>query len=223
MTRGAAFFDVDGTLLEGNIVRYYADLRMQDLSPPLRAIWMAGLVLRLPYYLGLDAWSRARFQRALYRNYDRFAPADFAARCRRHFEEHLARRLFPAALERIREHQEQEDAVVLVTGSLEPIVAPLAEQLGVSAVVAARLEERDGAFTGRLAGEPITGRRKAEVARDFAVRQGLDLAGCHAYADSRDDLPLLECVGHAHVVNPGTKLRRIAERQGWETHAWKVG
>lgn len=223
MTRAAAFFDVDGTLLEGNIVRYYADLRTMDMPALRRSAWMAGLTARVPYYLALDAWSRARFQRALYRGYRHFRPGDFAARCRRYYDERLAARLFPAALVQLGEHRQRGDHVVLVTGSLEAIVAPLADSVQADAVVAARLEERGGAFTGRLQGEPITGARKAEAARDYARGHGFDLAHCHAYADSRDDLPLLRSVGHAHVVNPGSRLCRLAARHGWETHHWRAG
>ena len=75
----AAFFDVDGTLLDGNVVRYYADLRTQDFSAAHAALWKAVFALRVPWLVALDRQSRARFQRALYRGYRHFAPAELEA------------------------------------------------------------------------------------------------------------------------------------------------
>ncbi len=36
----AAFFDVDGTILEGNIVRYYAYLRTCKMNRLQKALWI---------------------------------------------------------------------------------------------------------------------------------------------------------------------------------------
>jgi HAD superfamily hydrolase (TIGR01490 family) len=220
--RAAAFFDVDGTLLHGDVVRYYVRLRTQELAPLVRALWTAAFALRVPYYLALDRWSRARFQHALYRNYRGLSPAELATRARVHCEKHLLPALFPRALERLREHQERGEPLVLVTGSLRAIVAPLAERLGAADLLAAELEEHAGRFTGELCGEPLAGRAKAAALAAWAARHGFDPRACHAYADSRDDLPMLESVGHAHVVNPGGALARRARAAGWEILNWGV-
>jgi phosphoserine phosphatase len=56
-----------------------------------------------------------------------------------------------------------------------------------------------------------TGRRAA----------GIALAGSAAYGDSSADLPMLRCVGHPVAVNPGRRLRRAAEENGWEVVEWR--
>ncbi|MBL7326039.1 HAD-IB family hydrolase, partial [Escherichia coli] len=38
---------------------------------------------------------------------------------------------------------------------------------------------------------------------------------CYAYSDSITDLPMLEAVGHASVVNPDRGLRKEASVRGW--------
>ncbi len=58
LERVGAFFDVDGTLLKGNIIRYYAFLRRREMGMIWRQIWSAGLMLRVPYYLIVDLISR---------------------------------------------------------------------------------------------------------------------------------------------------------------------
>jgi HAD superfamily hydrolase (TIGR01490 family) len=222
MSRAAAFFDVDGTVVDGNVVRYYANLRTLRMSPWLRRLWTAGFALRVPYYILLDRVSRADFQRELYRNYRRFAPAELESRAREHFKRYLEPHLFPGAMGRIHEHLQRDESVVLVTGSLRPIVEPLATAVQATELVAAELRERDGVYTGELANGPIAAERKAAAVTAYLARHGLEAADCHAYADSLDDLPMLRRVGHAHVVNPGAKLARVAASEGWEILRWET-
>jgi fatty acyl-CoA reductase len=217
----AAFFDVDGTLVEGNVVLYYVRIRTQWMRPVQRALWAAGFAMRVPGLVALDLASRTLFQETLYREYQRFTPDDLAARGRLHFERDMVGHLFPGALACIRAHREQGHRIVLVTGSLREIVAPLAEHVGATDLLAADLEVRDGAFTGALEGGALAGERKARAVTSYVDQHGLDASACHAYADSRDDIPMLAQVGHAHVVNPGGRLLRTAERAGWEILRWE--
>lgn len=217
----AAFFDVDGTLLHGNVVEYYARLRTLEMSPLERGMWMAGFALTVPWWFVLDKYSRAVFQRRFYRNYARLSPSDLERRARVHFERWMAPRLFPDALRRLREHQGRGDLVVLVTGSIRPIVEPLAAHLHADELLAPELRQVNGAFTGELVGEPLAAERKADAVTEFVRHHTLDSTHCHAYADSLDDLPLLRRVGRAAVVNPNAALRRAAQREGWEILSWK--
>ena len=63
--------------------------------------------------------------------------------------------------------------------------------------------------------------------RVLAWLQGLpgderpDMAASDAYGDSAGDIFLMRMCGRAHAVNPGRKLRREAEKQGWEILRWK--
>lgn len=220
MSGAAAFFDVDGTLVAGNIVRYYVNLRTQGFHPVVRQLWTAGFALRVPYYLVLDARSRRRFQHAFYANYRGFGVDDLRQRARVHFEDYLERHLLRGAVARVREHQDRGDAVVLVTGSLRPVVEPVAVRLKATALIAAEMEASDGRYTGRLQGEPVAHAQKAAVVAGWIRAHGLDPGACSAYADSRDDLPMLEAVGHAAVVNPRGKLARVARKRGWEICHW---
>jgi HAD superfamily hydrolase (TIGR01490 family) len=216
----AAFFDVDGTLVAGNIVQYYADLRTMELSRAHRALWFATFALRVPWYLLLDTVSRGQLQRAVYGNYRGFDARELERRAQVYFDRVVRSRLFAGAVRRVREHRQRGDRIVLVTGSLRPIVAPLAAHLEANELLAADLEHRDGTCTGRLREPPLAHERKAGAVRDCMTRHGLDPAACWAYADSLDDVPMLAAVGHAGVVEPGRKLARIAAQRGWEILRW---
>ncbi|MGB0714081.1 MAG: HAD family hydrolase, partial [Gammaproteobacteria bacterium] len=60
------------------------------------------------------------------------------------------------------------------------------------------------------------GDKKVDIARKICNELGYDLSHAIAYADSSDDLPLLGEVGKPVVVHPDRRLRREAQRQGWE-------
>jgi HAD superfamily hydrolase (TIGR01490 family) len=218
----AAFFDVDGTLARTTIVHYYVYFRRRRMSPLSGRIWYALFLVKCLYYLLLDKIDRSRLNVVFYRSYAGL-PAEpvkrLAAAC---YQDVLRPRQFDQAAACLAEHRAAGRSVVLVTGSLDFIIEPFAADLGVDAVVAPSLVESDGLFTGALNGPPIGNGEKARRIVQFAQEHGIDLARAHAYGDSIADLPMLECVGHAHVVNPDRRLAAVARRRGWRTHRWSI-
>ncbi len=85
-----------------------------------------------------------------------------------------------------------------------------------------RLCQQGGAFTGELEGGPLTDRSKAEAIVSFSKERALDLSRCYDYADSLDDIPMLEAAGYARVVNPGRRLRKIALAKKWKILIWDL-
>lgn len=215
-----AFFDVDGTLLKSTIVHYYIYLRSARMPFPLKYFWLIGFLPKTVYYLILDSISRTRFNQVFYRNYRGMAVAKVKALSAEMFETSLRPKIFAEAVSQIQEHQEEGIDVVLVTGSLDFIVQPIADYLGVDAVLAPQLREEDGRFTGELTTAPLIGEEKAKAAQRYANQHEISLEDSYAYGDSGSDLPLLECVGHPVAVNPGKKFRQKALESGWEIHEW---
>lgn len=217
----AAFFDVDGTLADTTIAHYFRYFMLERLSPVRGRIWYAGFLVQCGYYIVLDKIDRGRFNRVFYRNYAGI-PADeiksLAIRCH---DAVTTPRLFADAVRCVDDHRSKGDAIVLVTGSLDIIVRPLAEELGASHVVAASLVERNGCFTGELTGPPIGMEEKARRMRELADREGIDLSRSYAYGDSIADLPMLEAVGFPHAVNPDRKLAAVVAARGWPIQNWK--
>jgi phosphoserine phosphatase len=64
------------------------------------------------------------------------------------------------------------------------------------------------------------GAGKVHWAEEFARAHDVDLAKSFFYTDSYTDLPMLERVGVARVVNPDTRLKRHAKRVGWHVDEW---
>jgi phosphoserine phosphatase len=58
-------------------------------------------------------------------------------------------------------------------------------------------------------------RTKQDYANQFAQEADVDLKASFAYGKHPADLPMLEAVGHPHVVAPTRALARIAARRSW--------
>lgn len=218
--RRAAFFDVDGTLAATNIVRYYAHLRTHAMPAPLRLAWTLAYAVYAIRWLVLDLLDREEMNRVFYRGY-RGMDATLAQHvARRDFDELLGNRVFPAARARVAEHQTNGDLVVLLTGSLDFLIRPLASGLGATDLIAVTMGEAGGRFTGELTSPPLGGERKAEAAREWAVAHGVDLASSWAYGDATSDLAILSMVGHGVAVNPGRRLAHEARRRGLTIERW---
>ena len=122
--------------------------------------------------------------------------------------------VYDEAVTLIEQHQAAGRDVIIVSASGAEIVEPVGELLGVDDVIASRLAVQDGQYTGEIEFYAYA-ENKAVAMRDLASRRGYDLARSHAYSDSATDLPMLEAVGHPHVVNPDRELRRLARDRDW--------
>ncbi|MCD0482426.1 HAD-IB family hydrolase [Streptacidiphilus sp. ASG 303] len=122
--------------------------------------------------------------------------------------------IYDEAASLIEGHHAAGRDVVIVSSSGSELVGPIGEMLGADHVIATRLEERDGRYTGEIEYYAY-GENKAAAIRELAEAEDYDLSRCHAYSDSVTDLPLLEAVGHPSAVNPDRGLRREALARDW--------
>ena len=215
----AAIFDVDGTLVKSNVVSYYAWMRMRELPPAKRPLFAATILGKVPYYWALDKISRTHFNRAFYKSYKGWKPARARALGKQSFAGYTLERLFPGAVEELREHRKAGHRIVLLSGALDFVLEPFKDLA--DDVLSAKLEEKNGVFTGELSGAPVAGEARARMLASFARKRGLDLSRSYAYADSISDLPMLEAVGNPVVVNPDSRLQKAAKERGWVIKRWR--
>ena len=122
--------------------------------------------------------------------------------------------VYAEAVALIAEHHAAGRDVVVVSASGAELVEPIAAMLGADLVVATRMVEADGRYTGEVAFYAY-GANKATAIADLAAEQGYRLEDSYAYSDSVTDLPMLAAVGHPVAVNPDRALRREAAARGW--------
>jgi HAD superfamily hydrolase (TIGR01490 family) len=134
--------------------------------------------------------------------------------------EFMARKIRPIirarALALVERHRGDVCAVITATNSF--VTAPIAREFGVENLIATEPEERNGEFTGTVAGVPCFREGKVKRLESWLEERGETL-GSYAeswfYSDSLNDLPLLERVTHPVAVDPDEALRAHAARRGW--------
>lgn len=223
--RSAAFFDVDGTLVRSNIVHYYMWFRRRGMPAAIGSAWQTYFWGKCLGYLVMDKLSRSWLNKVFYRNYRGMNAAGIRASADACFREVIEPKLFAGAAEGVRRHLEAGRRVVLVTGSIDFIMKPLADHLahedgGEVEMLAPALIEEAGRFTGSLDGPPVGELEKARRIQAYAAANELDLSLCYAYGDSIADLPMLEAVGHPSAVHPDRALARVASERGWPIVRW---
>lgn len=217
----AAFFDVDGTLARTTIVNPLIWYQRAHLGKLRFLLWAAGLMFQVPQYVCIDRISRIRVNILFYRRYAGLNAEEVAAWHHQTFAQTFQPRLFSGALDCLRQHKQQAHRLVLVTGGLDFVMRPLAEHIGADDVIAARLVQRNGTFTGEVDGSPIADEIKGERIRTYAQKYDIALEQSFAYSDSYRDLSMLECVGHPIAANPDRRLRRLAQQRHWPIVTWR--
>ncbi|WP_460770941.1 HAD family hydrolase [Mariniluteicoccus flavus] len=218
----AAFFDLDNTLVRGTSMiqlgkglyaRHYFRLRVIVRALWLEAIFRASgkeheghIVEARETILGIIAG----------RGVD-----ELAHDVTEIYHRSIAGRIWPQTRALADGHLRVGVPVWLMTAAPTEIADAAAAHLGLTGGFGTQAEKRDGTYTGRLVDGLLHGPAKARKVAAVAREQGYDLAQCHAYSDSCNDLPMLEMVGHPHVVNPDHHLREIAEERGWEVHDFR--
>lgn len=125
-------------------------------------------------------------------------------------------RIYPEVLAEVHRHQDEGRLTYIVSAAGSDMVESLAQVLGMDGGIGTRYVVEDGAYTGALDGPFVYGRGKVIAIEGLAAGTELDLDGSWAYSDSASDLPMLEMVGNAVVVNPDLPLLEIARREGWK-------
>ena len=131
------------------------------------------------------------------------------------WEHRIQPRLYSETVGLTQEHMAKGHEVWLVSATPWEIGDVMARRLGLTGALGTRAVTVDGVYTGELIGHVLHNERKAEAVRELAAESGADLADSWAYSDSRNDIPLLELVGHPVVVNPDAALSHHAREHGW--------
>jgi HAD superfamily hydrolase (TIGR01490 family) len=212
---GAAFFDLDRTMMAGSSGIHFARAAYSSGMIGRGRLLRDGLAnLRFRLRGSDDARAdevRVRVARTIagvaVRDLQRLAPRALAG---------VLPRLYPQMLARAYEHQDAGRRVYIVTAASQETADLLAHVLAFDGALGSRSEVVDGVYTGRPVGHFNYREGKVALLNELAREQGIDLAASWAYSDSESDLPMLRAVGHPVAVNPDATLARVAAAEGWE-------
>ncbi|HSL73142.1 MAG TPA: HAD-IB family hydrolase [Ilumatobacteraceae bacterium] len=214
--RGAAFFDLDRTLLRGASGEVFAGaMRMAGLvgNDPIPG---ERLLYRVFNTIGETLPSMALARQAVSLAKGRSQTAVAAAA--ESVADELCGLVQPFAESAFASHRAAGRPIVLATTTPYDLVKPFADRLGLDDVVATRYGvAADGTYDGTLDGPFVWSAGKLAAITEWAERNGIDLAESYAYSDSVYDTPMLSAVGHPVVVNPDPRMVLVAAARRWPT------
>jgi HAD superfamily hydrolase (TIGR01490 family) len=210
-----AFYDFDGTLTSGNIVRRYAYFTLHQPSRARAALKFSKLLLSIPSWLAIEFRSRRRFNEVFFREYRGLREQVLRAQSRQLFDEEILPSIYPDTQLLLEDDRRQGYLPVLVSGELDVALNEVIRYLGFQSVICNRLAFKNGVATGEVE-SPLIAEEEKVLAMERLCRQyGTEMKQSKAYSDSFSDLPMLEAVGIPAAVNPDRRLKRVAQERGW--------
>ena len=114
------------------------------------------------------------------------------------------------------EQKKIEGPVIIATATNSFVTRPIADLFKIKDLIATEFVIRDNEFTGEVDGIPCFREGKVKKVEEWVEANGYDLSNATFYSDSFNDLPLLEKVETAIVVDGDDKLIEQAKNNDWE-------
>lgn len=221
LNRPLVFFDVDDTLVNGQTQKILGKYLYKNGKVSIAFVikilfyflmWRIGIVknvvpIRKEAYKIIGGWEVSEVEKLL----------------RECFSKEIRARIFPQALDLIKNHQMKGHEVVLTSGSIDCLLRIISKYIGANFVIATALKIENNKYNGEVVGPVIHGESKVRAILNFISEHDFSLEGSYAYSDDVSDLPLLRLVQNPVAVNPNKRLRKIAQLEGWPISYFSKG
>jgi HAD superfamily hydrolase (TIGR01490 family) len=208
-----AFFDLDGTLVEGFTAAVHLRHRIRHRQARLGEL--TGTVeAALRYRFGRMKFEHLLQRAGWYLRGESLDELDEVGEflCARYIEP----RVYADMRRIVRAHQEAGHTLVLSSSAMTMHAAPVARVLGIPHVICNSFAvDESRRLTGAIVKPIVWGSRKAEAVGRFCVANNVELQQSYFYADGEEDLALMRTVGHPRPVNPRPRLAAAAAEHGW--------
>lgn len=205
----AAFFDVDDTLINIKTMFSFLDYLRSD-KELVNNCDFVHYELELNKLIAVSS-SREEINKFYYKAFKGINVSDLRKEVNHWYDKVIAKKnIFnESVVKYLKWHQSLGHKVVLVSGSCEALLEPIAKQLKVSTMLVTTLEVKNHKYTGELLGSPSIGMGKVERVKKFAIDHKISLASSYAYGDDISDAPMLMSVGNARLVNPTSQMIEV--------------
>jgi putative phosphoserine phosphatase / 1-acylglycerol-3-phosphate O-acyltransferase len=207
-----AFFDFDGTLIDGySAVAFFRDRlksrgvnarQLLDTVVQTVNVEARGHDVDRLMNLGVGALSG-------------WSEEDVVGMGERVFKSSIAQTIYPEARDLIAAHRNRGHTVVMASSATSFQVAAAARDLGIDNILCTQVEVSNGVLTGAVEGPILWGENKAAAVQAFAEENGVDLDASFAYGNGGEDVAYLETVGNPRPLNPDGDLVKAARERDW--------
>jgi HAD superfamily phosphoserine phosphatase-like hydrolase len=120
----------------------------------------------------------------------------------------------PEVIKRLEEFKEKDYEIVLLSGTFEELLEKIRERLEVDNIIGSSiLKDREDELDDFSV---LSGSIKLKALKKEYSSADIDWDKSYAFADSIDDLSLLQAVGHPVAVNPEKGLKVVAQSEDWQ-------
>lgn len=135
----------------------------------------------------------------------------------------VARNIRPGARRAIARDKNEGRRLVLATASYRLYAGAIAKRLGFDDVIGTgSIIGLDEKVHAKISGENCYGPAKMRMIDDWVEASGLKGAHGHVrfYSDHVSDRPAFEWADEPVAVNPDEKLKKLAQKEGWQIEDW---
>jgi len=211
--RVGAFFDLDGTLVDGFTAAVHVGDRIRRRQAGLGELFGV-FEAALRYRFGRLEFENLITRAAGYLRGELLTDLDVLGE--RLFVERVAARLYSHMHEVVQAHQDRGHTVVMSSSALSIQALPVARFLGIANVQCNHFElDDENRLTGAVVRPIVWGATKAAAVQDFCERNGVSVHRSYFYADGDEDAASMSVVGFPRPVNPRSGLAAAAAAHGW--------
>lgn len=131
-------------------------------------------------------------------------------------------RIYPAARQLLQQLHDDGYTLLIISASADFIVRAIAKDLGIQHLAIDLEQSPEGTYTGRIQGIATYQAGKVLRLEQWLKEHRYHPSETRFYSDSMNDLPLLEQVSCASVVNPDTSLSALAQQRNWPQLTWTL-
>jgi len=207
----AVFFDIDGTLINGQTQLFLAwRIFISGRLGLIKFFRIFYFFIKYKFGLVRDV---KKVMEASYSLTKDLSIDDFSNLIRQCFELDIKKRIFSEAISIINDLRMRGFRIILVSNTLQQIVDLLVADLSLDGGIGTVILEKDGKLTG-IIDRLMYGENKPKFIK-ILFNKDFDFSLSYAYTDHDSDIDLLMLVGYPVAVNPNKILKSMAIIKKW--------
>lgn len=213
-----AIFDFDGTIYKHETYTLMMDhVKHHPIYGTMYKTFYSSIV---PPYLGykLRVYPEAKMKFSLTQKYLNIFAGKTIDEVEEYFGE-IAEKMTgdfnPLVIERMKQHKQNGDYIMVVSGAYQPLLEMALAGLPVDKIIGTEIPVQDNYINPETSIDHVQAERKSELILESLQDKTIDWDCSYAYGDSTADLPVLEMVGHPVAVCPDVALQDIVNKKDW--------